>query len=223
MNRHHTTCVSVTGETPGSMLAALESSLEMSEYAELRLDFLSRDQVGSLMELAAPYMNRTVCTLRPAAEGGRFGGAESERIRLLEEISGYGPYMLDVELAAIQDNHGLLDRLGADILVSWHDFEGTPEPDELRRRLEAMRQYSSNVKMAVMARDTRDVATVLGLYAFKGDATLVAFAMGKAGRFSRLCSLYLGSPFTYVSLGTAVAPGQYSLEEIKKIPYLGPP
>ena len=222
MNNHHTTCVSVTGETPGSMLAALESSLEMSKYAELRLDFLSPDQVGSLLESAAPYLNRTVCTLRPAAEGGRFESAESERIRLLEEISGYGPYLLDVELATIQNNHGLLDRLDANILVSWHDFGGTPEPDALRRRLETMKQYSSNVKMAVMAHDVRDVATVLGLYAFKGDATLVAFAMGKAGRFSRLCSLYLGSPFTYVSLGTAIAPGQYSLEEIKKIPYLGP-
>jgi len=29
-----------------------------------------------------------------------------------------------------------------------------------------------------------------------------------------LC-LYLGSPFTYVSLGKAIAPGQFSLNEMK--------
>jgi len=31
-----------------------------------------------------------------------------------------------------------------------------------------------------------------------------------------LC-LYLGSPYTYVSLGKAVAPGQFSVDEVNKI------
>ena len=46
---------------------------------------------------------------------------------------------------------------------------------------------------------------------------LIAFAMGDYGRMSRIICLYLGSPFTYVSLGKPVAPGQFSLEQIKKI------
>ena len=41
--------------------------------------------------------------------------------------------------------------------------------------------------------------------------------MGEEGRISRILCLHLGSPYTYVSLGKAVAPGQFSVDEIKKI------
>lgn len=215
------TCVSVAQTAPESMLSSLKSSLESSEYAELRLDYLDKGGVAALLESAKPYLDRTVCTLRPDREGGRFAGTEAERVDLLEEISRYRPYLLDVELATFQANPGLRDRLDADILVSWHDFERTPAISSLRRRLSLMRGYSQTVKMAVMAHDTRDVAAILGLYAFRGDATLVAFAMGEIGRFSRICSLYMGCPLTYVSLGEPVAPGQYSLAEVRRIASLG--
>ena len=47
---------------------------------------------------------------------------------------------------------------------------------------------------------------------------LVAFAMGEMGRMSRVLCLYLGSPYTYVSLGgAAVAPGQPELGDVLAI------
>ena len=45
----------------------------------------------------------------------------------------------------------------------------------------------------------------------------MAFCMGDQGKFSRILCLHLGSPFTYVSLGKAIAPGQFSLDEIKSL------
>ena len=45
----------------------------------------------------------------------------------------------------------------------------------------------------------------------------IAFCMGEQGKFSRILCLHLGSPFTYVSLGKAIAPGQFSLREIKSL------
>ncbi|MDX1596241.1 MAG: type I 3-dehydroquinate dehydratase, partial [Nitrosopumilaceae archaeon] len=58
---------------------------------------------------------------------------------------------------------------------------------------------------------------ILQLYRKKGKTNLIAFAMGEEGRISRILCLHLGSPYTYVSLGKAVAPGQFSVDEIKKI------
>ena len=43
--------------------------------------------------------------------------------------------------------------------------------------------------------------------------------MGEQASFSRILCLYLGSPFTYVSLGKAIAPGQFSLNEMKTFVY----
>jgi 3-dehydroquinate dehydratase I len=41
--------------------------------------------------------------------------------------------------------------------------------------------------------------------------------MGDYGRMSRILCTRLGSPFTYVSLGKPVAPGQFSLDEMISI------
>ena len=41
--------------------------------------------------------------------------------------------------------------------------------------------------------------------------------MGEIGKHSRILCLYLGSPFTYVSFGKPIAPGQFSLDEVKSI------
>jgi 3-dehydroquinate dehydratase-1 len=41
--------------------------------------------------------------------------------------------------------------------------------------------------------------------------------MGEHGKMSRILCLFLGSPYTYVSLGKAIAPGQFSLDEIKSV------
>jgi 3-dehydroquinate dehydratase-1 len=41
--------------------------------------------------------------------------------------------------------------------------------------------------------------------------------MGNNGRLSRILCLYLGSPYTYASLGKPIASGQFSVDEVKKI------
>ena len=80
-----------------------------------------------------------------------------------------------------------------------------------------MSKFSSNVKIVTTAKSTDDSARILQLYNKKGKVNLVAFAMGDLGRTSRILSLFLGSPFTYVSLGKPIAPGQFSVDEINKI------
>ncbi len=80
-----------------------------------------------------------------------------------------------------------------------------------------MSKFSNNIKIVTSAKTTDDSTRVLQLYGKKGKINLIAFAMGDAGRISRILSLYLGSPYTYVSLGKPVAPGQFSVDEVKKI------
>ena len=80
-----------------------------------------------------------------------------------------------------------------------------------------MSKFSNNIKIVTTAKTTDDSTRVLQLYGKKGKINLIAFSMGDAGRISRILSLYLGSPYTYVSLGKPVAPGQFSVDEVKKI------
>jgi len=80
-----------------------------------------------------------------------------------------------------------------------------------------MKRFSKNVKIVTTAKSTNDSSLVLSLYHEAKPVNLIAFSMGDYGRISRILCLLLGSPFTYVSLGKAVAPGQFSLSEMKSI------
>ena len=93
----------------------------------------------------------------------------------------------------------------------------TPPVMTLNKMLNQMAKFSKNIKIVTNAKSVRDPAHVLALYARVSKINLIAFAMGDHGKMSRILCLYLGSPFTYVSLGKAIAPGQFSLAEVKSI------
>ena len=218
MNRK--TCVTVAEKSPKRMLAVLKRALEESDLAEIRLDFMRPSDIPEALELAKKSLKHTVCTLRPKSEGGRFPGTEAERISIIKLVAEYAPFLLDVEFRALKKNPALaryLKKSGTDVLVSWHDFEKTPGVGPLLKRLAEMKKLSRYVKIVTTATGPADASSVLSLYARAGGVRLVAFAMGDEGRISRILCLYLGSPFTYVSLGKPVAPGQFGLREIKKI------
>ena len=214
------TCVSIAETSPKKIRIKLKEALKKSDYVEVRLDFLKKEQVPNTLEIIKKDLNKIVCTLRPKTEGGKFEGSEKERISIIKLISEYNPYLLDVEYNTLKKNKELLKYLKSTktkLLVSWHDFKKTPKTTELQNKIKQMSKFSSNVKIVSTAKSTDDSTRMLGLYSKKGKNNLISFAMGDAGKISRILCLYLGSPYTYVSLGKAVAPGQFSIDEVNDI------
>jgi len=214
------TCVSIAEKTPTKIKQVLKIALKKSNYVEVRFDFLKIEQIPETLEIIKNDLNKIVCTLRPKTEGGKFPGNEKERITILKLIAEYSPFLLDVEYNTLKKNTSLIKYLESTktkLLVSWHDFKKTPSTAELKKKLSQMSKFSSNVKIVTTAKSTNDSTRMLELYNKKGKNNLISFAMGDHGRISRILCLYLGSPYTYVSLGKAIAPGQFSVDEIKKI------
>jgi len=214
------TCVSIAESSPNKIKIKLKTALKKSDYVEVRLDFLKKEQVPKALEIIKKDLNKIVCTLRPKTEGGRFEGNEKERISIIKLISEYNPYLLDIEYNTLKKNKELVKYLKSTktkLLVSWHDFKKTPKNTELQNKIKQMSKFSCNVKIVSTAKSTDDSTRMLELYSKKGKNNLISFAMGDAGKISRILCLYLGSPYTYVSLGKAVAPGQFSIDEVNNI------
>ena len=214
------TCISIAENTPKKLKQTLKIALRKSDYVEIRFDFLKAEQIPQVLENVKKDLKKIVCTLRPKSEGGKFDGNERERISILKLIAEYNPFLLDVEFNTMKKEKSLVKYLKmtkTNLLISGHDFKKTPNVTELKKKLNQMSKYSSNVKIVTTAKTTDDSTRVLQLYNKKGKINLIAFAMGDSGRISRILSLYLGSPYAYVSLGKAIAPGQFSVDEIKKI------
>jgi len=214
------TCVSIAETTPAKTKKTLKIALSKSDFVEVRFDFLKGEQIPKTLEIIKKDLNKIVCTLRPKTEGGKFSGNEKERIAILKLIAEYNPFLLDVEFNTLKRNSSLTKYLKSTktkLLVSWHDFKKTPNSSELKKKISQMSKFSTNVKIVSTAKSTDDSTRMLELYSKKGKNNLISFAMGDYGRISRILCLYLGSPYTYVSLGKPIAPGQFSVDEVKKI------
>jgi len=213
------TCASVTEKTPKRLKQTLTKALKQSDYAEIRFDFLNPNAVPDALQQIKKDLRKCVCTLRPVSEGGKFSGSEKNRISIMKLIAEYNPFLLDIELNSLSKNKNLqryLKSTGTDILLSWHNFKQTPDTSVLKKKLAQMKKFSNNIKIVTMAKSVNDATRVLSLYK-NNNTKLIAFSMGNYGRISRILCLFLGSPYTYVSLGKPVAPGQFSVDEVKSI------
>ena len=213
------TCASIAEKTPKRLKQTLTKALKKSDYAEIRFDFLNPNTVPDALQLIRKDLRKCVCTLRPVSEGGKFAGSEKNRISIMKLIAEYNPFLLDIELNTLSKNKNLrryLKNTGTGILVSWHNFKQTPGISVLKKKLVQMKKFSNNIKIVTMAKSINDATQVLSLYK-NNDTELIAFSMGNYGRVSRILCLFLGSPYTYVSLGKPVAPGQFSVDEVKSI------
>jgi 3-dehydroquinate dehydratase-1 len=190
-----------------------------ADFAEIRFDFVSSNRMQAAIDAVTGIRSKAVFTLRSKDQGGKFAGSEQERIEWLKKLAEQKPMLLDVELDTIKENDELADFLEkTPILVSWHNFQQTPPNDELADILSEMRIYSNYVKVVTTAKSVEDSLRLLELYESTTGLHPVIFAMGDAGIVSRiLCTIVGNAPFTYTSLEKAVAPGQLTVKQMRKL------
>ena len=173
------------------------------------------------LEIVKGISKRAVFTLRSVKQKGKFIGNNEDRIFWLKQLSLTQPMLLDVELQTLLDDDELVDFFTEEktrILVSWHDFEKTPANNELVDVLGQMRIYSNYVKVVTAARNVHDCVRLLELYDVTTELNLISFAMGELGILSRvLCTIYGNAPFTYAALEEAIAPGQLTVQQMRKL------
>ncbi|MDR0415385.1 MAG: type I 3-dehydroquinate dehydratase [Prevotellaceae bacterium] len=197
-------CVSMT--TPN--FADCYGIAQSCAMAELRLDLmqLKPEQVKQLLEHKEL---QTVATCRASKLD------TSERLRQLQFAIRHGASYVDVEMESDESYRTALVKFaeehGCKIIISYHNFEQTPCLPEMRKIIADCRRMNADiVKLVTTARSAHDSARVMSLY--EGESNLVAFAMGNAGKITRIACLYLGAPFTYAApaCGLEAAPGQIS-------------
>lgn len=188
----------VTGTTMAELCAARDRATTTgADIVELRLDGVSDiDVSAALSGRALPV----IVTCRPVWEGGRFDGAEGERLRILADALRQGAEYVDVEWKA--DRRSLPSDRPSAIVLSHHDHAQTPA--DLPQRVRAMRaDHAGIVKISTMARRLSDVVRLHD--AVRDLGPRVAIAMGSAGQVSRIWPAGFGSAWTY---GGTAAPGQ---------------
>ncbi len=218
-------CGAVIGESVKAMDAGLTRAMEQgADLVELRLDGL-REQVGWEKLLHEKVKVPIILTNRAKREGGRFEGGEEERVRVLLDGIDRGVDCVDVELSTekkflsrvVQDAR----KLGVSVLISHHDPFGTPAVDVLVAVAKRMVVAGCDIaKIVTFAETPSDALAALDFLVEVQDEVsvpVIAFAMGDAGKFSRISAPLFGSPIVYAEAGEATASGQFDVATTKRM------
>ncbi|MDD6829572.1 MAG: 3-phosphoshikimate 1-carboxyvinyltransferase [Bacteroidales bacterium] len=206
-------CTTIQHHNLEEILGILENGLPAIGMAEIRLDRCPLDE-NEIETLFSDSDTPLVATCRVAGDGS--GTWEEAEVKLLAAIRA-GASFADLEIEAPKETGKKIRRAcseyGTTMIRSCHFFEGVPSVEEMMTMVERCSRFGGEiVKIAAMAGNEEDVRRVMSLYDRCEKGHLVAFAMGEAGRESRIDCLAAGAPFTYAALSEeeAAAPGQWS-------------
>lgn len=178
-------CVVIKGPSIQEAEAQIKKALPYAALIELRLDLFQSLDIKTLRERYALPM---IFKLKDKTH--------------LSELLALKPEYVDLDVACAES------LPGTQLIVSYHDFEKTPEDLEgIYRRMKKIpaRFY----KIAVQAKSTLDATRLLSF----AKKDMIAISMGPLGQFTRLLA-----PIHYAALdeGDQTAPGQFLVETLSK-------
>jgi 3-dehydroquinate dehydratase type I len=214
-------CIPIAETTVEKALIAIKKASQLADLVEIRVDYLKTVSLTPFLESRHKPL---IVTNRRGEEGGQYKGEERKRLAVLQEAIDLEGDYIDVEWATERPYLRSLIRNkgGTQVVLSFHDFHGTPSLKELQRLFDQMVRLGADViKIVPLARSWEDNLSILSLIPFakRRRQKIVAFCMGEKGRISRIFSPFLGAAWTYASLrrGKASAPGQMTIGEMKEI------
>lgn len=203
-----------------------------ADLVEFRIDRFV-DHAGELASLVERAALPCILTCRPTWEGGEYDGDDQARISLLEHagMATRPPAYVDVELATYQRSANIRQKVGlvvdhpaqvrpvdTGLILSSHDFE--QRPIDLYQRIEAMAAAPACrvIKVVWKARSLRDNIEAFEIIRQRHKPT-IALCMGEEGLASRVLAKKFNALLTFVAVdeGRATAPGQPTIEQIKRL------
>lgn len=200
------TVLSIYEKSEADALATLETAAG-ADVLEIRVDSFSAP--GEPVDFAA-FRSRTRLPLIYTRRRAGFDPEEAGR------AIAAGFELVDIELSPSLEPSAVAPFASRAIL-SFHDFESTPELSPLLSRMKGF--GTAALKVAVTPRRFDDNLTILrALREARGEGVTL-FGMGARGLYSRILAPFFGSALSFVSVRDAAsaAPGQFTSERAREI------
>ncbi len=243
-------CVPLTGKSPEGVLEEARRTKTLPcQLVEWRADYMldgpganalgKKDALRATAETLKQVLGclrkeldmPIIFTLRTTGEGGK-ASLSREAYEWINRIVAQSKMadFIDIEVfespgtineKRIREMVKTVHENGTRILLSSHEFERTPEQEELLARFFAMQDLGADLmKLAVMPRTQDDVVNLLQVAALMRDEyakiPFIAISMGELGAGTRICGGEFGSAVTFAAGSEASAPGQFSAEALCK-------
>ena len=227
-------CVPIVGKKIDEILNQAKHICEIgADVVEWRVDWFEEVNNYESVENAAKQLRDILgetpilFTFRTAKEGGERAIEPDEYVELNEKIAKSG-YVDLVDVEAFTGDEVVKDIIegahahGVKVVASNHDFDKTPDKDDIVGRLVKMQELGADIpKIAVMPQCKKDVLTLLEatreMAEEHADRPIITMSMAGTGLISRLCGEVFGSALTFGAVGKASAPGQMNASDLREI------
>jgi len=167
-----------------------------------------------------------IFTCRVIHEGGFQEIAAEDRLRLNKAVIASGQTdLIDTEMsngeAMVAEMKAACQNAGCPLILSYHNFDETPDEAFILDRLVAAGQLGADVaKVAVMPKTYKDVLTLLSAtYTARTerlDIPIITMSMGGEGGITRIAGGLFGSDLTFALGKASSAPGQIPIADLRK-------
>lgn len=227
-------CVPLVGTTLSELREEAEALKALApDVVEWRSDFFSQvEDIAAVTEVLGEIQQilpeiPLIFTFRSAKEGGEKEISTEYYFRLNKAAveSGYVD-IVDMELFNEErDVRGLIATAHDNavfVIISNHDFQGTPSQDEIVSRLRRAQELGGDLpKIAVMPQSAGDVLTLLAatnmMQEQYADRPIITMSMAGEGVISRLAGEIFGSALTFGAAHKPSAPGQVAVAELRSV------
>lgn len=224
-------CAPIIGATKEEILVEAENigSLPV-DIAEWRVDWFEHAFNFSKVEDVLKDLRRALgetpllMTFRTSNEGGEKSIKPDDYAELVIRAAETGYVdLVDVEVFIgtdiVKEIIAGAHNAGVKVIGSNHDFNKTPDKDEIVERLRKMQDLGVDIpKIAVMPKGMKDVVTLLAateeMHREFADRPIVTVSMSETGVLSRICGEAFGSAITFGAAKNVSAPGQMGVNDL---------
>ena len=233
-------CVPIVGPSIEEILSQVQKAVQAEvDLIELRPDMWMKcsniyetEYIPTIVKFVAEVHSRIaeipmLFTWRTLAEGGETSISSESYGHLLQAVVDQDLVKaIDVELFAYTDRIGQIIKQahhqGIQTVMSYHNFQSTPDIETLHVYAERMVSVGAQViKFALMPSTNDDVLSVLRLTKELTEQypelPRITMSMGQLGQMTRTCGNVFGNCVTFGTLGQISAPGQVEVAVLKQL------
>lgn len=224
-------CAPIVGTTKEDIMAEAENIGRLPvDIAEWRVDWFEHafnfSKVEDVLRDLRAILGETplLMTFRTSNEGGEKSIKYDDYAELVIRAAETGYVdLVDVEVFIgtdiVKEIIAGAHNAGVKVIGSNHDFNKTPDKDEIVDRLRKMQDLGVDIpKIAVIPKDMKDVITLLAateeMHREFADRPIVTISMSETGVLSRICSEAFGSAITFGAAKNVSAPGQMGVNDL---------
>lgn len=200
-------CIAMGFPDAEKLLMHAQREAEAGEsFFEFRLDYLAEPEQGLAVIRRMLEMHpqcHIIATCRRHQNQGRFNGSIEDQVRILDGAVNAGARAIDLEIESAESVAARLDLFHGRALVvlSYHNYDGTPTLDNVFRRM--ARIGADAYKIVTTAKKPSDNYRVLSLARSNPRVSFVMLAMGEMGFPTRALGPSFGALYTYAAPNAA--------------------